>query len=406
MGEFTYKAATRSGRIIKGEMSAPSRAGVIDRLIDMGHIPLAAVPVGRAGFLQRLKSLTVGARRPSHKDIAIVTQELATLLEAGVLLERALQMAAKFATRPALGQMLAIILEDVRGGQSFAAALARYPRVFPNFYTSLVRAGEIGGALDVVMARLAEYLLSTHEMRQNIRSALVYPMVLMVMIAATMAIIFLFVLPQFEPIFADAGGALPLATQVVLAIGKFVGAYWWVILTTAAIALVFFLNGLKKPAFRLAIDRWLLRSPLIGMLIAKREAADFCRTLGLMLGNGLTLPAALAITGDTLRNMEVCRSIARVLKEVREGSDLATPLNAGRVFPAIAVEMIRVGEGSGRLDAMLLKISQMLDRDVQTIIQRLLALMVPLITILMGVIVAGLIASILVGIMSVNQFAL
>lgn len=401
---FSYKALSKSGGEIAGEMEAPSRTAVIDWLLGLGHTPLSVEERGSRKAARRTRSGS-GSDLTSRERLRI-TRELTSLLEAGVTLERALAIVSQVVTRPKARQLIASVLERLRGGQSFARALEASPGSFPPHYLGLVAAGEASGTLPQNLGRLATSLERSLFMRERITSALLYPALLLLMIGVTFVLLFTVVIPRLKPLFADAGVTLPLPTRIVLAIGDAVDSYGWFGLALLCIGGILAIEFTRLPTVRLALDHLVLRLPILLGIVAKSETASFTRTLGTLLDAGLTLPAALARAQDTVRNRAMHAAVGSTLKAVREGARLSSALARTRVFPRMSLELIRVGEEIAALPKMLLRTSEIYEREVETTVERLVALLVPVVTIGMGLIVGGLIASVLVGILSLNELAL
>jgi general secretion pathway protein F len=405
MASFRYRALSATGTPLSGEMKAPSKSAVIRQLRNLGHYPISATSVQAQGWRRLLPRHAVRRRRPSLKDLSIATQELATLLKAGLELDRALGITGALGETKTMHRPLAAVRARVRDGASLAEALAA-EGTFPALYISMVRAGELGGQLDKILLRLAEYLQRTHAVREAVASALVYPIILLCTAGISIIVILVFVLPQFEPLFAEAGRTLPFSTRVVMAIGHFIGGFWWLIALSIAGGVLWFHHKMKLPAFRRRRDALLLKLPLIGELLRKMDMERFSRTLGTLVANGVALPNALAITKDVLANSVIAEAVGETAVSLREGDGLAARLARSKQFPAITLDLIQVGEESGTLDEMLLRQAELCERTVKHTIDRLIALLVPILTVVLGMMVAGLIASMLVAILSVNDLAL
>ena len=405
MPTFHYKAVSSSDEVVEGKMEARSQSAVIERLHELGHLPIRAdeVPQGKpAGWLTR----DLFAERPvSRKAVGLVTRELATMLGAGLPLERSLEILVNLAEKENLRKLLVRVLDGVRGGSSLADAMAAEGGTFPRFYVSMVRAGESGGALDAVLARLADFLEKAQALTESVRSALIYPAILLVMAGLSVVVLLTVIVPEFKPLFEDAGEALPLATQIIVGLGEVFARYWW-LMGLAVVAAVWLLRRrLANPAFRYRWDGLILRLPLFGDLVKKIQVARFSRTLGTLLRNGVTLLSALAIVRETLGNAVIARAIEALTAGLKEGQGLAEPLAAAAVFPNLSIQLVRVGEETGQLEEMLIKVADIYDREVERTIQRLLDLLVPALTIGLGVLIAVIIASVLVAFLSVNELA-
>ncbi len=413
MGRFRYRAVAASGELVEGEMDAASQATVIERLRGKGHLPLAADEVVAASgrrrrmtIMQWLRQPVLGQTRVSRRDVAMMTRELATLLEAGLTLDQSLTLLIELAAGEPLETLLADLLERIQGGSSLANALAQHQKLFPRVYVSMVRAGETGGALREVLGRLARYLDEAEALREQVKSALVYPVLLLILAAVSIVILLTVVLPQFTPLFENAGAQLPWLTRAVMAVGDSVQRYWWIMLLAGLGAVWVARRQLRRPARRAQVDRWLLRLPLLGDLLAKIDTARFARALGTLLANGVPPLTALAIVQDALANATLRRALADAATAMKDGGGLAAPLGRSGVFPRLAVHLLGVGEESGQLDPMLLKIAEVFDRDVRSTIERLMALLVPVLTIALGAIVAVIITSVLMAIFSAYDLQL
>jgi general secretion pathway protein F len=386
---------------------------VIERLRGQGHLPLAADEVAagsgasrRLTLVQWLRRPVLGTPRVSRRDVAIMTRELATLLEAGLTLDQSLKLLIDLAEGEALGDLLSDLLERIQGGSSLADALAQHEALFPRVYVSMVRAGETGGALREVLGRLARYLDEAEALREQVKSALVYPVILLILAALSIVVLLTIVLPQFTPLFEGAGAELPWLTRAVILTGEGVQRYGWLLLVAALGATWLVRRQLKRPARRAQIDRWLLRLPLLGELLAKIDTARFARALGTLLANGVPPLTALAIVQDALANATLRRALGDAAAVMKEGGGLAAPLARTGVFPRLAVHLLGVGEESGQLDPMLLKIAEVFDRDVRSTIERLMTLLVPALTIVLGLIIAVIITAVLMAILSAYDLRL
>jgi general secretion pathway protein F len=404
MTSFRYKAVSAGGETVEGAMEAPDRSAVVEILRSQGHFPLK-VEEGRANSESILHRDLFGGSggRVAQRDIAIATRELATLLKAGLPLDRALRVLIDVADVAAVRAMHSRILERVQGGGSLADAIDDEGSSFPSFYAGMVHAGEAGGSLQNVLVRLADFMERIQALRESVRSALIYPAILMTMATITVIVMFGLVLPQFRPMFEEMGDALPLLTRIFLIVGDAVQEWWWAGALVLVLAVLLFRRALRGSAFRLRWDTWKLGIPLAGDLLRKIETARFAHTMSMLLQGGQPLLDSLGIVRNVVGNSALAHALAGITERLRQGQGLATPLAECGLFPSLAVHLIRVGEEGGQLEAMLEQIAITYDREVQDATKRLMALLVPLLTIGLGGVIAIIIASVLGAFLSVNE---
>jgi general secretion pathway protein F len=322
-----------------------------------------------------------------------------------VALDRAIETLVDLGENERTKALLRRILGRLRSGVSLADALAESGGIFPHYYASMVRAGEASGALDIVLGRLAEFLEKSQQLRESVKTALYYPVFLLLMAVGSLIILLTFVVPEFKPLFESAGAALPLSTRILVAVGDFIKAYGWLMLV-GLLALVYLARRyFSTPAGRTVWDTFVLRLPFIGVLVTKIEVARFSRTASTLLQNGVGLLNTLGIVRDTVKNTTIASAIDNVALRLKEGRGLAQPLMATGQFPKLVVHLVRVGEETGKLEDMLAKVADIYDEEVSRTTARMLALLVPVLTIVMGVMVASIITSILSAIFSVNTLA-
>jgi general secretion pathway protein F len=403
MSMFQYKAVSAAGEVKEGIVEGATQAAVIAHLQSLGLIPIRASEVSVEGktpsstISAASKSASIfSASRVSQADLGILTRELATLLKAGLPLDRSMEILIGLAERPAVGQLLVAIRNEVRGGAALSKALDPHRDVFSRFYVNMVKAGEVGGALGNVLMRLADHMERTKEVRDNAISALIYPVILFVVAVASVMILVIFVVPQFKQIFDQSGKALPFATEVVLTFGIFMRNNWPLVFGGVVVTIWLFIRSLSNPVSRAKWDVRFLRWPLMGKLITKMEMARFARSLATLLQNGVPLLAALSILKDTMGNAVFRDAVDIVARDLKEGRGMAKPMNEANVFPKLAVQMIAVGEETGKLDEMLFQVADVYDRDVAATIKRTLALIEPLMIIGLAVLIGGIIMSLLV----------
>jgi general secretion pathway protein F len=403
---YRYEAAARSGQLVSGEMDALSKEAVIERLHGLGYVPIRA-DVARQGVLAWLPSISRTAQRSGRaRELVSLTQQLSTLLQASLPLDRALEIAASVTTRTYERDRMRSLLDRVRSGNSLADALAAQDGFFPNFDVGRVRAGEASGSLDSTLKQLAELLERSNAAREHIKSGLTYPLIVLATGALSLGVLFGFVIPRFRPVFEDAGARLPTATRLILTTSDFFATAWWAIILVAIAAVGLFRHWVRTPAGRASCDRLLLRLPLLRDLILKIEIARFSRTLGTLIRSGLAPLAALRITVEMVTNTVLKAGLTSVMDSVKEGKGFSQPLENTALVPTLAVQLTRVGEETGRLDEMLLKIAEIYDIETQRSIDRLLSLLVPGVTVALGILVAVVMGSIVTAILGVYDLAL
>jgi general secretion pathway protein F len=403
MPVYVYRAADPRGKTVSGVMEAPDSRAVIDRLHREEYYPIEVAPqAGRAGVWPFLP-----ARGISSRDLVAFTQQLATLFEAGIPLDRAFSVLEELASNPRLKAVVEDLLKSVRGGASFGDALAKHhPRPFSRLYVNMVRAGEKGGVLEVTLRRLAEFLEAAQEFREAIVSALIYPALLTSVGGAAVVFLLAFVIPRFAEIFADLGQAIPLPTQILLTVSSAFRDYWWALALAAVAGLLGSRIFLTTAGGRLMWDRRALRLPLVGDVVLKAEVARFCRTLGTLLRSGVPVLGALAVVKEMVSNRLLALAVERLGESVKRGAGLAGPMGESGVFPPLALHMVRVGEETGRLEEMLLKVSETFEADVRSAVKRLIGLLEPSIILAMGILVGFIVVAMLMAIFSINEIPL
>ena len=403
MPHFRYKAVSATGETLEGEMEAADQAAVVHRLQTAGHLPISADAISTAGSGSLMSRDLFVRRRANRRDVHMLTRELATLIQAGLPLDRSFEILIDLSDEPVVSALLESILASISGGASLADAMAEQPGIFPRYYLSMIQAGEAGGTLDVVLARLTDFMERSQATRESVRSALIYPIILVAMAVFAVVILLSVVVPRFRPLFEDAGQALPVSTRIVVGLGDVFAGYWWAMLAVVVCAGIALRWQLKQPPFRLRWDRMMLGLPLLGDIILRAEVARFARTLGTLIGNGVSLLGALSLATNTVGNKGLAGELDEVSNAVRQGKPLTEPLLKSGQFPQLAIHLTRVGEETGKLEDMLLKVAEIYDQEVGRAIERMLALLVPLLTIVLGLVIAGIIGSILVAILSVYQ---
>ena len=404
MALFRYKALSSAGEALAGTMEAARSEDVVARLQEQGHLPLevgTSLDEGAgAGFAALFRKKAM-----DEAGVLQFTQQLAVLLGAGQALDRALGTLLDLPDNPQSRRVIERIRDAVRGGLPLSAALEQQHGLFSRLYVNLVRAGEAGGGLQPALTRLGEYLERAAALKAQVISAMVYPVLLLVMVLAVCGLLLGVVVPQFNDLLASTDVALPWYTQAVLGTGMLLRTWGIWLLIALAIAALLAARHFRQPEPRARLDAWLLGRPRIGELLARYETARLARTLGTLLGNGVPLLNALGIARQVMDNRALSVALERASEEVKTGSGLAFALSRTKLFPRLAVQMVQVGEESGDLPAMLLKVADTFDGETQRAIQRALAALVPIITVLMALLVGVVIMAVLVPIYQLTSSA-
>lgn len=406
MARFRFKAATAAGELLEGEIDAPSRVSALDLLRRKGHLPIRVEPLVGAAADRPAHRTGRRQNRLPRREVALVTRELATLLKAGLPLDRALSLILEMTEHVAVRKFVERLLQGVRGGVSLAQALELERERLPAIYIGMVSAGEAGGSLAAVLARLADALEQAEALKETVRTALAYPALVLIVAIGSLTMLLTVVLPEFRPLFESNGAGIPASMAVLIALGEGLSRYWW------ALALLMLLLGFgisthnRTPDGRMRRDRLLIGAPLLGDVIQKAEVARFCRTLGTLNGNGVPILESLRIAGDAITNQAIAEAIHSLGQHLRRGERMAPHLARSRAFPRLAVQLVQVGEESGELTAMLLRIAELYDDEVKRALQRLVAILVPAITIALGLLVAAIVATMLSAILGTYDLTL
>ncbi|ASR43544.1 type II secretion system F family protein [Luteimonas sp. TWI1416] len=392
---YRYKALNTRGEVLDGTMDAASEAEVALRLQEQGHLPVEARPASEARGLGDWRA----AFKPkpfSGQRLVQFTQQLATLLHAGQPLDRALTILLDLPEEPEAKRTITELRDAVRGGVSLSTALERQHGTFSRLYVNMVRAGEAGGSLEDTLQRLADYLERARALRGRVVNALIYPAILIVMVGASLMFLLGYVVPQFAAMYDSLDAELPVFTRLVLGVGSFVRDWWIVLLIVPVVAAYAFALKLRDARFRARFDAWLLERRLAGPLAARIETARLARTLGTLLRNGVPLITALGIGRNVLGNLALAADVEAAAAEVKNGVGLSSALARGGRFPRLAIQMVQVGEESGALDAMLMRTADTFDQQTGQSLDRMLAALVPAITMLLALVVMVVILAVLV----------
>lgn len=415
MPEFAWRAVTASGNVEQGRFTASSTAAVLKHLRNQGLTPVNiddAATLGRdapgvapAGQF----SLRKKGRQPkgpvTSADVLTLTSEMAIMLRAGLALDSALRVLVGMSHKPSLAALVHDILNSVKGGAPLSRALAQHHGLFGDFYINMVRSGEASGQMSAVLDRLVEHMERQRALRESVISATIYPAILLGVAVLSLIAMLGFVVPQFEKLFTDMGDALPMPTRLVMGLGQAFTSYGLIIGIVVAMVGALWMKWIQSPAGRSWWQMRLLRLPLMGRLALKYQLTLFSRSLGTLLGNGVPMLTALHIATETVGNAVLRQELERVAPVVKDGGKVAQAILATGIFEPIAINLIRVGEETGRIGPMMLELSNILNREVETGIKRALTLVEPVLILVLGVLIASIIVSILLGIMSINDLA-
>lgn len=407
MAVFRYKAVTPEGKVVEGTLEAADQETVLARLQEQGQLPIKVFPGEETGgLLGREIRLPWQRKKVPQKDLLIFTQELSTLVKAGLTLDRSLSVLSDLTENAYLAEVVGELLREIKGGKALSEALSTYPQVFPKVYVNMVKAGEVGGALDQILERLEEYLEGADELRSYLISSLIYPCILVVVAIGSIIIMMTVVIPQFADIFENAGAPVPLPMKVLLVLSGFLTGFWWLILLVIGGGAYWIYSRLKTEEGRLNWDRQLLKLPVVGSVLQKLEVSRFSRTLGTLLQSSVPLIQSINLVKEIVENQAIASTMESIKSGVKKGEGLTRPIREAGIFPPFALHLLAVGEETGRLDDMLLQIADSYDRDLKRSLQRLVALLEPAIILVMGLIIGVMVVSMLYSIFSINDVPL
>ncbi|AJF06045.1 type II secretion system F family protein [Geoalkalibacter subterraneus] len=389
MAKFAWEGKTRAGQVQKGEMEGPNQAAVSATLRRQGIMPSNIKERGKG--LDRDLKIPGMEPKVTTKDLVVFTRQFATMIDAGLPLVQCLDILGRQQDNKTFKKMLVQVKEDVEAGSTFADALKKHPKAFDELYVNLVAAGEVGGILDTILNRLAAYIEKALKLKKQIKGAMTYPATVVGIAFVVIAVILVFVIPTFEQMFADFGGALPAPTQFVINLSNFVQDYILAIIGGIIISIFAFKRIYRTQKGRAKIDDWALKLPIFGPLIRKAAVAKFTRTLGTMISSGVPILDGLDIVAKTAGNKTVEKAIYKVRQSISEGKTIAEPLEQSGVFPPMVCQMIAVGEQSGAIDTMLNKIADFYDDEVDDAVSALTSMLEPLLMLFLGTTVGGLV---------------
>ena len=403
MAVFTYQATDRYGKLVEGKIEAGEKQQVVTTLQKQNFLPIQIDE--EKGSLSDFYSLLFSNpfKEVGYKDLLIFTSQLATLLKSGITLDRSLFVLTDLTEKKKFGDILETVRKNVHSGSTLADALSKYPKIFTKLFISMVKVGEAGGVLDVVIDRLSDFLEKTQRLKENIRSAMIYPVLLSLIGGIAVIVLMVFVIPKFATIFSDIGHAVPIPAAVLIAVSSFIINYWWGILFFVILSFYIARLYIRTPEGGIKWDKMKLEIPLIGELIRKVEVSRFCRTLGTLVKGGVPILQSLVIIKDVINNKVISRSMANIHTGVKVGKGVSGPLRESNSLPPLAIHMISIGEETGNLEEMLFKVADIYDNEVEISVKKIISLIEPLMILLMGGIVGFIVLSMLTAIFSINE---
>lgn len=408
---YHYRAINHAGQPVSGDMDQSSQEAVIQQLRRQQLHPVSITLASGKHDSAVLAKTDAGAgrkrlkKRAGAEDVLFFTSKLALLLRSGLPLVKAMTIMKGMVSNVEMSRVRESLLDQIKAGAPLSEALQQHQKLFSPLYISMVRAGEQGGNLDKVLDELAQHLERSKALRSSVISAMIYPAILTVVAFLSVFLLLGFVVPRFEVLFSNMGKALPLPTQIVVALGHWTASYGWMLVVLIIVAVFAWRRALRRTDFRAWKDGMMLRLPLLGNLLLKYETTIFSRTLGTLLESGVPVIKAVPIAVETLGNTRIRRAMSTVQASIKEGERLSDTLERTGMFTEMGVQMIRVGEESGRVEEMLLDLARVYDDDVQQMIKRGLTLMEPILILGLGTVIGAIITSILLGILSVNNLA-
>jgi len=385
---FAYKVRDKSGAVREGTLEGPSRGAVVSALRERGMVPLK-VEEQAASTLQMEIKIPGLSDRIKGKEIAIFARQFATMVNSGLSLIRTLSILEEQTENKALGKVVGEVRGDVEKGSSLSAAMEKHPKVFSELFVAMIKAGEVGGVLDETLDRLADMMEAAHALRSKVKSAMAYPVVVLLLVVSIVFAMLAFVVPMFEGMYAELGGDLPLPTKILIAAGNLLKQFWFIVFGLTVAGIVGFRRYIKTDAGRGVWDATKLKFPIFGGLVGKTALSRFSRSLSVLSRSGVPILSALEIVAQTSGNRVMANAIDDVMASVKQGESLAAPLDQHPVFPPMVSQMMTVGEETGALDEMLAKVADFYDREVDDTVAALTSLIEPLLIIVLGVTVGG-----------------
>lgn len=406
MPVFAYKAKTSAGLVMQGNIDADAQKGAVDKLRAQKLVVLE-IAEKRETPIDKVMAL-IKASQKGHvtsKDLVLFSRQLSTLVGAGVPIVQSLGILENQAENPAFKEVLAAVKSDIEAGLSISDALKKHPDAFPELYTSMIKAGELGGILDTILERLTVYMESSEQLKAKVKSAMMYPAIVLSICAAVTCFLMVFVIPTFKNIFASFGAELPLPTQILINISDVMKHYWYLLLAIPFGAYKGFGYFYKTPRGQKLVDGNVLKAPIFGIILKKVAVARFTRTLGTLIKSGVPIMQALETVAQTAGNVVIADAVLLTRESIREGGHLSDPLKKSGIFPNMVTSMISVGEETGALDVMLAKIADFYDQEVDTAVKGLTSLIEPIVIVVMGLVIGTIVVAMFMPMFGLGELA-
>ena len=394
MPTFVWEGRTAQGRVIKGDnLEAPSMDAALARLREQRIRPIPNRVREKGKGLEKELSIPGFGAKVTTKDLSLATRQLATMIDAGLPIVQCLDILAQQSENKLLRNTIGTIRKDVEQGCTLADALRKHPKVFDDLYVNMVEAGEAGGILNTILNRIAVFIEKANRLKKKVKGAMIYPCAIVFVAVVVVSVLMIWVIPVFAELYGSMGKALPLPTQICINISNWFVA-WWYMLVAGVIGVIMAISFYyKTPQGNMNIDRLLLRMPVIGDLLRKVAIARFSQNMALLLSSGVPILDGLAITGKTAGNKVVEKAILESRISISQGKTVAEPLRDSKIFPPLVCQMVAIGESTGGLDAMLKKVAELYEEEVDDAVNNLTAMMEPMIMVVLGVILGGLVVA-------------
>lgn len=391
MTTYAYKARDAGGKVISGTLEGDNEQHIAESLRRMGYVVNSIAEARGTGFNMQIG----GTKRKKVKgaELVVFTRQFATMINAGLPLARCLSVMAAQTPNPGMAATIEDILHDVEGGLALSNAMSKHPKVFNNLYCSMVRAGETGGILDEVLGNIADSQEKAQEIKSKIKSAMTYPVLMLIMSMVLVVVMLVFIVPVFTGMFAQLGGELPLPTKMLVNLSAFIKTTWWFGIPIAVAAVYGMRRLINVPPVRFRWDTIKLKMPIVGSIVKQQCLSRFARTLGTLSSAGVPILEALDVVENTVGNAYMSKEVATITSGVKEGQTIAQPLGKSKAFPPMVVQMVSVGEESGAMDSMLIKVADFYDKEVATTIEGLSSLIEPLMLVGVGLVIGGILIS-------------